>query len=420
MNLVELRENRATRVAEMRGIVDKADAEKRDLSGEERTRFDQLKTEVAGLEDRISRAQALAEMERRADATPLNGPAGRELEGLEHRFSIGKAIGEYAASGRLTGAEAEWANEHRSGRASAIAIPSAIILGERRALLTTTPADGPGGNLVATTLGPFIDRNRPLLAVEALGATVLSGLVANLDLPKLKSSGAVGWVAEHAPVARSDPRFDKVSMGPKTVGGEYEMSRRMLIQAPQLESILRRDLGLLLAGALDRAAIIGGGANEPRGIMSTPGVQLNLLGANGGALTVDTAADMIGAIDASDAEGARGFLTNTRVKKVAMKLKDANNQPFGVTKVFQEEPVKFSSQVPSDMTRGTGTNLSAILYGTWADVVIGYWSAIDLVLNPYHSDVASKGGALLHAFLDADVGIRRPENFVVTQDVITA
>ena len=40
---------------------------------------------------------------------------------------------------------------------------------------------------------------------------------------------------------------------------------------------------------------------------------------------------------------------------------------------------------------------------------MGYWSSIDILMNPYADSVASKGGALVHAFLDADVAIRHPE-----------
>jgi hypothetical protein len=48
-------------------------------------------------------------------------------------------------------------------------------------------------------------------------------------------------------------------------------------------------------------------------------------------------------------------------------------------------------------------------------LVIGYWSGVDILLNPYHSDVASKGGALLHAFLDADVAVRHIEAFAYSE-----
>ena len=100
-----------------------------------------------------------------------------------------------------------------------------------------------------------------------------------------------------------------------------------------------------------------------------------------------------------------------------------------ICKAWATEPERFrlnplhqmlGLNIPSALTKGTGTNLSAILYGNWADLVIGYWSSVDIVPSPYHSDVASKGGALIHAFLDADIAVRHPESFVVVKDVVTS
>ena len=53
-------------------------------------------------------------------------------------------------------------------------------------------------------------------------------------------------------------------------------------------------------------------------------------------------------------------------------------------------------------------------------MIIGYWSSVDILVNPYHKDVASKGGVLLHAFLDADVAVRHIESFVAATDVKTS
>lgn len=414
--LASLRETRAARTDAIRAIVAAATAENRDLNDAEQSAFEAGRAEVEKLDRDIRNAEFLAEAERRAHAEPVAG-TGDSLAGIALRFQVGKALAEFA-DGRLTGAEAEWAAEHRSGRPGAVAMPTCAFLGERRALTTSTPAGGPGGNLVATEQGPLIDRLRPLLAVESMGATVLSGLTANLDLPRLKSSGSAGWVAEHANASRSDASFDKVSMAPKTVSAEYELSRRMMIQAPQVEGILRADIGYLLAQALDAAAVKGGGTNEPVGLLSViAGANVVAMGADGGAMTIDTTADLIGAVADANATGATGFLTNTKVRRAAMKLKDGQGKPFGVPAVFQNEPVVFTNQVPANLSKGTGTNLSAILYGVWSDLVIGYWSAVDIVVNPYHSDVASKGGALLHAFLDADIGIRHAESFSAVKDV---
>lgn len=68
-----------------------------------------------------------------------------------------------------------------------------------------------------------------------------------------------------------------------------------------------------------------------------------------------------------------------------------------------------TTQVPATYL----TNKNALIYGQWSELVIGYWSGVDILVNPYHSDVASKGGVLIHAFLDADVAVRTPLAFAV-------
>jgi HK97 family phage major capsid protein len=407
-----LREKRGLKQDEMKGLMSKAE-----LTTEDRARFDALDSEVRSLNEDIRRVKLVEDAERMDHAEPVEGGA-RDLAQLEQRYNLGKALSEHV-EGKLTGAEAEYARERRSGRKEALAVPVSILLGERRALLTTNPVAGPGGNLVATSQGPLINRLAPLLAAEAMGATVLPGLTDNLDLPRHKASGSASWVSEHSDATVTDPQFDKVSLAPKTVTALYEVSRRMLLQATNLEPILRADLGYLLAQALDGAAIKGGGANEPTGILGTAGIGVVSMGATGGALTVDTAADIMGLIDDANAFGNTGFLTNSKVKKAAMKLKDAQNRPYGLAEVFKQSPVQFSNQVPSNLTKGAGNNLSALLYGVWSDLVIAYWSSVDIVVNPYADAVSKKGGAYLHAFLDADIAVRHPESFAVAKDVTT-
>lgn len=414
-NLASLKETRAAKTDALRSIVATAERENRNLNDQEQGAFDTGKAEIERLDRDIRNAEFLAEAERRADAEPVSG-RGDSLAGLERRFQVGKAIAEFSESGRLTGAEAEWSAENRSGRPNAIAMPTSVFLESRAVTI-----GGTGGNLMQTDVGPTIDRLRPMLAIERLGATVLRGLTGNLDLPRLTGSGTAGWVAEGGSATGSDPTFDKVSMAPKTVTARYEMSRRLMIQAPQADSLLRADIGWLLAQALDSAAIKGGGTNEPAGILANGSVNVVSLGTNGAALTVDTAADLMGKVDDANAIGSAGFLTNTKVRAAAMKLKDSLGVPLVLDQfVFKDQPVTYSNQVPSNLTKGTGTNLSAVLYGVWSDLVLGYFSSVDIVLNPYHSGVADKGGAYLYAFLDADIALRHPESFAVCKDVVTA
>jgi hypothetical protein len=77
-----------------------------------------------------------------------------------------------------------------------------------------------------------------------------------------------------------------------------------------------------------------------------------------------------------------------------------------------------STLVPSDLTKGTGTNLHAILFSCdWSELLIGQWAGIDLVVDPYTSaknalvtlvinswwDIAVRHAASFSAVLDADL-----------------
>lgn len=410
MNIQNLKEQRAAKITEMRAINQKAVEDKRDLDDAERKHFDSLDKETRSIGEQIDRAEKLAAYDRViANAEPVGGT---EIRDLENGFSVAKAVTE-GLEGNLTGREAEYAQERqrsgekRSGNGLHVAIPaSAILCGETRALKTTTPGAGPGSNIIATDLAAMTDRRRAALKIEMMGSTILRNLSGNLDMPRLKSSGTAGWVAEHAAATRSDAQFEKTSMGPKTVTAEYEVSRRMLLQSNEaLETILQADLAYLLSQALDTAAIRGGGTNEPTGIIADSNVQT----VAGGAFSSDITADLIGALETDNVTGTTGFLTNTNVMNTARKTKDADGHVIPLSELFHNERVESSTQVPADL--GAGTDKNALIFGEWASLYLGYWSGIDLLMNPYHADVASKGGVLLHAFLDCDVVVRHPEGF---------
>jgi len=418
LKLFEIQEKRGKLIDAGKAIETRARADKREaLNPGETAELDRIAGEIEALNGDERRARIFNEAERRAHAEPVTGEGRDNLAEVERRFSVGKAIAEFSDRGTLTGAEAEWNAERRSGRSGAINMPTSAFLETRVATV-----GGSAGSLVATDLGPMIDRLRPVLAIQKMGATVLSGLSSFLDLPRMDTSGSAGWVAEEGTATGSDTSFDMIQLTPKTVTAQYQMSRHMMLQAPQIEAILRKDIGWLIAQALDSAAIQGGGANQPTGIMANANVAVIPMGANGGALStanVSTfAANMIKSLDIANVdESNTAFLTNTKVKSAALQLQNSIGNFYGIDEVFQHEKVVFSNQVPSNLTKGTGTNLSAVIYGAWTDLILAYWSGIDIILNPYADSVASKGGTLLFAFLDCDINLRHPEAFCVCKDI---
>ena len=77
-----------------------------------------------------------------------------------------------------------------------------------------------------------------------------------------------------------------------------------------------------------------------------------------------------------------------------------------------------SNQVPSNLTKGTGTNLSAILFGNWADLFIGMWGVLEILPNPYGTGFAA-GDIQIRALQTVDIAVRHPESFSAMTDAIT-
>lgn len=429
MNLSSIRETRATKVADMRAMLAKADADKRGLDAAEQTRFDALKAEITGLEEQESRAVFLADAERRMQGQPA-GTGDKNFDAECRAFSLVKAIAAQLPNATVdAGREREVSQElaRRSGRAfEGIAVPMQVFE-ERAPIATTAPAAGPGSNIIATDYRGdlFIDRLRNALKVRQLGATVLSGLSGNVDIPRLKASATAAWVNENSAITASDAQFEKVSLTPKHVGALAEYSRNMLQQAsPDIEALLRRDFAALLAEKIDDAAISGSGtAPTPRGILNVSGVGSVAIGTNGGPVTWASVIDLIAAVETANAVGA-GFLTNSKVVKSARKtlvtatygdkmVMDTPNSLAGY-------PVQVTNLVPSTLTKGTANGVcSALIFGNWSDLLLGYWSELDVLVNPYESTAYSKGNVQIRAMATMDVQVRQPASFAAIQDLTT-
>ena len=68
--------------------------------------------------------------------------------------------------------------------------------------------------------------------------------------------------------------------------------------------------------------------------------------------------------------------------------------------------------------KGTsGAICSAILFGNWSDLLIGMWSAIDVLVDPYSN--STLGGVRVVVFSDVDISVRHPESFAAMLDALT-
>jgi HK97 family phage major capsid protein len=433
MTLRELSEKRSRLTAALRQILDAPKGPGGDLSDEQAAQFDAMKAEAEVLDRQIQRQQTVDEMERRMQGERITGTGDDRLDAELGKFSLVRAIASQIPD--LTprvdgGRERELSGEiaRRAGRPfQGMAVPMAVFRRpvEQRVITTALPVGGPGGNLIGTDLrsDQYIDLLHAALVIRRAGARVLTGLVGNVDIPKGKTSSTAYWVAENAAVTVSDLEFEQVSLTPKHVGARTEFSRNMLLQStPSIEELVRADFAEVLARAVDAGAIEGSGSGaEPTGILNTSGIGSVAMGTNGGYITWDKILDLIGALEDENVEGT-AFVGNGKVSRYARKALKTADLPGYIMEtpgVLAGYPYLSTALVPSDLTKGSGTALSALIFGRWSDLLIGYWSEFDLLVNPYESTAYSKGNVQVRGMVTMDVAVRYPESFAAIKDIAT-
>jgi len=423
VNTRSLLERRTALVGEMRALTASPAGTGGDLSGEQSTKFDALKTELENLERRLARQQVLDDAERRWVGTPIAGSGDNRLDESLRNFSLRRAIASQVpdlAQQIDCGRERELSNEiaKRAGRSfQGIAVPMSIFHFEQRTLQTFQGSpDSGGANLVGRDhLGnELIDVLRAKMVVRRLGARVLSGLNGGVDIPKQSSQANSAWVAEDSALSAGDPGFQKIQLDPKTCGSLSEFTRNMLLQSsPDIEQLMRMDFAAVLANALDVAAINGSGANDPTGILNLSG-----LSTVAGPVSWTTILEMIETVEEANAEGS-GFVTTPGMKRLLRSTPKVSSTDSVM--VMQERdqlagyPLLATSNVPS--TLGSPPESDALIFGDWTDMLIGFWSELDILVNPYEAAAYSRGNVKVRGMMSVDLAARHVESFVAMINV---
>lgn len=273
-----------------------------------------------------------------------------------------------------------------------------------RDLTKATAADLVGTDHLAAQ---FIDALRPMSVVMDLGATVMHGLLGDVDIPKLTAGATFYWVADDGNVTDSDPTFGSVSLSPKTVAGSVPMSRRLLKQSnPSVEQVVLDDLRRGAALAIDSVALEGGGANQPSGITSVVGVNTQTIAASA-TTGYPTFPELVGfETKVADDNALTGSLAYVTTSAIAGGLKTtAKDAGSGTFLLEKGEANGYPVRVRNGITA------KRIIFGNFRDVLIGLWGILDVYPDP--AAKAAAGGLVLRVFQDIDVAVRHAESFCI-------
>lgn len=409
--LKELLELRAGKVSEQATLVDTAEKENREFSESEAAEFDKLQKAIDDLKPHIARAKQIeAAKKARAEAEGRDiTPPKKEEDKIREKYRFTKVLHARSQGKDLTGLEKEMHEEAIREAAECgtsvkgVGVPS-MLMDQRNLEVATASA---GGDTVATNLGPLIPALRPRLKTRELGIQVMTGLRGNLDLPRHTGLVTAKWEGEKTSAKESNPTFDKISFKPKRLAAFSRFTLQLLNQTSiGVEMLVRNELSDGVGRAVDLAVINGDGVNAPKGILQLANLGIVSNGDNGGKPVRSKFIEMetkianenadIGQMAFLTTPGLRGLLKDTKVDAGSgLFLWKDNNQLIGYN-------AEVSTMIPKDLTKGTGTDLNAIIFGYWREYVLGQWGGFDLIVDPYTEATEGMIKVVTNTFWDGD------------------
>ncbi|MFT5362033.1 MAG: HK97 family phage major capsid protein [Porticoccaceae bacterium] len=190
-----------------------------------------------------------------------------------------------------------------------------------------------------------------------------------------------------------------------------KVSRELLEDSINIESVLMNQFAQQMALSIDYAALMGDGkSNSPTGVFSQAGVQSKSLGTNGATLTLADLRDSLQLLSEANSEPPTAAITAPRTFYDIDSWSDTTNQPLILPKSLSNLPMLETNQIPIDQIQGTETAASTILLGDFTQLMIGMRSAVrtEVLRETFAGNL--QYGFLCH--MRADVQLAHSASFV--------
>jgi HK97 family phage major capsid protein len=280
---------------------------------------------------------------------------------------------------------------------------------------------GAGSNIVPEDYrgDRFIDALISTSILGQVGATVLNGLQGNVAIPKISASTAAAFIAEGGSVGNSEPDFAQVTMTPKLLANKVAVTRELMIQSdPSVEQLIRNNMVRIFAAKIDNVALKGGGSNEPTGILGTAGIgDVSSGGTSGNAnLTYGNVVDIMTEVSQDNALfGNLRWVTHPAVVGKLMQTLVAASTD---SRMIMSGPDSMMGYPVVQTTQAPSSSPYSLIFGNFSDLYIGFFSALDVLVDPYGS--AGTATTNLYFYQDCDIAVAHAESFAAAQDVTVA
>ncbi|MES2706084.1 MAG: phage major capsid protein [Verrucomicrobiota bacterium] len=400
--------------------------------------IDRLRGTEALLEKNADNAKHLAsvpEGQRPDLSLELDGINGEEAKAIRSfsivKMMLAKVTGDFS---RLTPAERyvhDMAVSEAQGRGidiQGLGIPAAAMkhMRFRNDMSATGGSSGSeGGKLVRTEyrgiILPLVDQ----AVLVGMGATVLGDLQGNLEMPVIttlsNSSAEPATKSETGSADELTATTTVKTMSPRRLPAVVDVTTQLLRQSStDVEGFILGDLRRQFSVVVDRQGLAGSGSGQnPTGLLTTAGTGSVAIGTNGGAPTWGKVVALETSVDVANAAmGRLGYLTSKNGKGVLKTTQRVSGQS---AMLWENNEINgyhadATNLIPSNLTKGDLTTATALIFGNWADFILGFWGGVDIKgVQDRAQAITGLYSLVMEGFYD--ILVRRAASFALCKDM---
>ncbi len=401
LTLVAISEKRTALMEENDKLVKDGKEGVRKMTEDEEKKFDENVAEIERLDKEIGRIRAHEKLQGVDHKIPVV-----QLGDSREKFSLVRTIRNMSLNKPMEDADSKVMEMGMRDYKEAGVTPKGDITiplvdhrhNQRADILAGTATQG--AEVVSTDVLNLVGPLRNALVFSKFGATYLTGLTGDIDIPKYAGATA-GWRGEVAAAPDAAGATSELSLSPLRITGILDISKRFLIQdSASAEGLLKTDLVAAVAAVLESTALgltaASAGVN-PAGLMLDAdlvfeeGVVSNTEG-----VSLETAVDAANAL-----EGNLGYITTPGLRgvmKSTVKVGSTDSRMMIENNEFNGYPIVSTANMATDL--GTGSDQHGIVFANWRHLIIGQWGGIDLIVDPYSLAVTGQVRITVNSYWD--------------------
>jgi len=300
---------------------------------------------------------------------------------------------------------------------------------------------GPSGGFLVPVeaMQPVTELLTANMVTKQAGAQIDSFSGSPVPYPKETSQQTAAYVGENTTITASDVGYGEILAQARKLAAMTKMSNEWLKLASPgtAEASINRRLLSALGLKWDISALRGDGiGRDPVGVVNHPDVTLVHPGTNGDTLDYAFLLSLrlkLAQANALQRPGAKlawimspeaeNKILNLPTSALVLYPLDPTSGSGSAGNTYQQRllgyPVYTTTQIPSNLAKGSGTTLSEVFFGAWDDLHLPEWGSIMVLASNLAGTAFADDQTWIRGIHMNDVAIPRGASFVVGDFVVT-